>query len=160
MTRWPGGRASESEWRGLGSILIFVIEQAIYKFIRITYSSYAYPYIENWDGFVMLYFQPMEEIKHNGENFKYVLVIKKDGKTTRTEILDWRVGQKEIETDQIYSPYEIYVEAHNMEGTFEEPAVVHIGYSGEGSEFIVKVFQYWHGIKKTCPCDIQIFPKL
>ena len=77
----------------------------------------------------------MEEIKHNGENFKYVLVIKKDGKTNRTEISDWRVGQKEIETGQIYAPYEIYVEAYNKEGTYDRPAFVHVGYTGEDSEY-------------------------
>ena len=76
----------------------------------------------------------MPEIQHNADNFKYVLTIKKDGKTTKHEIYDWQENQKEINYGDVYSPYEIYVEAHNTLGPYSRPAVVHIGYTGEDSE--------------------------
>ena len=76
----------------------------------------------------------MTEIEHNADNFKYVLVIKKNGITNRTEISDWRENQKEINYDLVYSPFEIYVEAYNEMGTYARPAVVHIGYTGEDSK--------------------------
>ena len=76
----------------------------------------------------------MKEIDHNADNFKYVLVIKKDGKTTRQEISDWTETQKEIDYGLVYTPFEIYVEAHNALGTYSRPAVIHIGYTGEDSE--------------------------
>ena len=41
--------------------------------------------------------QQMKEIDRNADNFKYVLVIKKDGITTSYEISDWTVTQKEID---------------------------------------------------------------
>lgn len=88
-------------------------------------------------GVLIIKWDRMPEIEHNGDNFKYVLVIKKDGKTNRTEISDWKENQKEIDTGQIYTPYEIYVEAYNKEGTYERPAVVHFGYTGEDKPLVV-----------------------
>ena len=83
---------------------------------------------------ILIILQQMKEIDHNADNFKYVLVIKKDGKTTRQEISDWTETQKEIDYGLVYTPFEIYVEAHNALGTYSRPAVIHIGYTGEDSE--------------------------
>lgn len=76
----------------------------------------------------------MPEIEHNGPSFRYNLVIKKDGKMNKTEIYDWTENKKEIYIGSVYEPYEIFVEAENEKGQCSEPAVLHIGYTGEAGK--------------------------
>lgn len=73
----------------------------------------------------------MPEIEHNGPGFKYVLFIKKDGKTNATEIHDWKETVREMDMGQIYEPYEIFVKAKNDLGDCPDPAIIHTGYTGE-----------------------------
>ncbi|XP_060569116.1 neuroglian-like isoform X2 [Ruditapes philippinarum] len=84
-------------------------------------------------GWLIIKWDKMPEIEHNGPGFRYNLFIKKDGKTNKTEIYDWEENKKEIYIGSVYEPYEIFVEAENEEGSCSEPAVLHIGYTGEAA---------------------------
>ena len=75
----------------------------------------------------------MKEIDHNADNFKYVLVIKKDGMMTSYEISDWTVTQKEIDYGLVYTPFKVYVEAQNALGACSRPVTILTGYTGEDS---------------------------
>lgn len=82
-------------------------------------------------GWLIIKWDVMPEIEHNGPGFRYILNIKKDGVLNKTEISDWKENTKSFFLNQIYEPYEIFVEARNELGMFPEPALVHIGYTGE-----------------------------
>ncbi|XP_052211917.1 neuroglian-like isoform X2 [Dreissena polymorpha] len=82
-------------------------------------------------GWLIINWDRMTEIEHNGDKFKYVLTVKHNGVKNVTEILDWKQNQLRVYSGKFYEPYEIYVEAENSKGKFSEPAVIHLGYSGE-----------------------------
>lgn len=84
-------------------------------------------------GWLIIKWDEMPEIEHNGPGFRYNLVIKKNGKTNTSEITDWTENLKEIYIGSVYEPYEIFVEAENEKGQCSDPAVVHIGYTGEAA---------------------------
>ena len=80
----------------------------------------------------------MPKINHNGDGFKYIIHIKKDGKTNSTTISDWRTNRKEFNFGTIFEPYEVYVEAKNDVGVCTEIAILHTGYTGEAGLYDIK----------------------
>ncbi|XP_053377458.1 neuroglian-like isoform X2 [Mercenaria mercenaria] len=84
-------------------------------------------------GWLIIKWDKMPEIEHNGPGFRYDLVIMKNGKKNTTEIYDWTENKKEIYIGSVYEPYEIFVDAVNEIGPCNDPAVVHIGYTGEAA---------------------------
>ncbi|XP_053408166.1 aminopeptidase Ey-like isoform X2 [Mercenaria mercenaria] len=87
-------------------------------------------------GWLIVKWDRMEEIEHNGPGFRYNLIIKEDGRTIKTEIYDWTVNKQEIYMGTVYEPYEIHVEAENEKGPCPYRTVMHIGHSGEAAPLI------------------------
>ena len=74
----------------------------------------------------------MYPIEHNGPEFAYILKYKKDYDTSLTtiEISDDAETCKEIQTNDIYKKYTVYVLARNVEGLSGKPQIKYTGYSG------------------------------
>jgi receptor-type tyrosine-protein phosphatase zeta len=85
---------------------------------------------------LVIIWEPMERIDHNGENFKYVVSYRQrkiPGAPVReTEVTDYRQSELVVPNQNIFSEYEISVRAKNDIGLAPENTVQRkIGYSGE-----------------------------
>ena len=89
----------------------------------------------------------MPEIEHNGPGFRYMLNIEKDGKSNSSYIYDWKETVRELDMGLIYEPYDIYVKAENNEGMCKEPAIIHIGYTGEAGMYAQFASHFKHSWK-------------
>ncbi|XP_060602695.1 aminopeptidase Ey-like isoform X2 [Ruditapes philippinarum] len=83
-------------------------------------------------GWLIVKWDAMPEIEHNGPGFRYKLAVSKDEHITNIEVNDWRETTREIHTGFVNEPYLITVAAVNDVGECHVPPVEYLGYSGQG----------------------------
>ena len=77
----------------------------------------------------------MPMIEHNGDQFKYILTIAETGLTPKNvEISDWQKANYTMNTNNIFTAYNITIKAHNEKGDSTAELKPIIGYSGEDSK--------------------------
>lgn len=80
----------------------------------------------------------MPPIEHNGQQFKYILTIQREGQgldqVTPVTISDWSTFRYEKQTNDIFVPYMITIKANNEAGDSTAPVQEHRGWSAEDSE--------------------------
>ncbi|XP_041349056.1 neuroglian-like isoform X2 [Gigantopelta aegis] len=91
--------------------------------------------------YLIVEWEPMSKIDHNGEDFKYEIIVQELGSNGNGVLRyiedDYTVGRKEIPVNTIYKPYRITVKAKNRIGEpLKKPKAV-IGYSGEAAPIVV-----------------------
>ncbi|WAR24982.1 NRG-like protein [Mya arenaria] len=82
-------------------------------------------------GWLIINWDRMPEIEHNGDNFHYKVTYTLVGQKNSSAIFDWRENEKRVNTGLFYEPVQVYVEAVNDEGSYSKPASVTFGYTGE-----------------------------
>ncbi|XP_048738673.2 neuroglian-like isoform X2 [Ostrea edulis] len=77
----------------------------------------------------------MPPIEHNGQQFKYILTIQREGQgldqVIPVTISDWKTFRYEKQTNDIFVPYLITVKANNEIGDSSSSVVEKTGYSAE-----------------------------
>ena len=80
-------------------------------------------------------------IEHNGDQFKYILTIAETGLTPKNvEISDWQKANYTMNTNNIFTAYNITIKAHNEKGDSTAELKPIIGYSGEDSKCKNNIF--------------------
>lgn len=81
----------------------------------------------------------MPPIEHNGQQFKYILTIQREGQgldqVIPVTISDWKTFRYEKQTNDIFVPYLITVKANNEIGDSRLSVVEKTGYSAEESQY-------------------------
>lgn len=82
--------------------------------------------------------QPMPPIEHNGQQFKYILTIQREGQgldqVTPVTISEWSQFRYEKQTNDIFTPYLITIKANNEAGDSTAPVQEYRGFSAEDSK--------------------------
>lgn len=80
----------------------------------------------------------MPPIEHNGQQFKYILTIQREGQgldqVTPVTISEWSRFRYEKQTNDIFTPYLITIKANNEAGDSTAPVQEHRGFSAEDSK--------------------------
>ncbi|KAL5005618.1 hypothetical protein ScPMuIL_016776 [Solemya velum] len=90
--------------------------------------------IGNQTDYLVVQWQAMPRLLHNGEGFMYRLTYKKLGSINPGKpvlIRDWHTTEKKIETGDVFTRYEVTVTAVNDLGDSTEAAAKHTLYSSE-----------------------------
>ncbi|KAK7474746.1 hypothetical protein BaRGS_00034039 [Batillaria attramentaria] len=94
-------------------------------------------------GYLVIEWDKMEKVEHNGPDFRYVITWRAEDDTTveSYEESNWETVRKEVKVDDIYKPYVVTVAAKNSKGTpLMQPKEVK-GFSGEAKpEVMVEDF--------------------
>lgn len=85
---------------------------------------------------LVIVWQPIEPMEHNGENFHYLVGYKRDDMMNAIveEIKNWRTSEIVITNQPTFAQYEIYVKSINIIG--QAPVALlrrRFGYSGQGT---------------------------
>ncbi|CAL1526256.1 unnamed protein product [Lymnaea stagnalis] len=94
---------------------------------------------EQFTGYLVVKWTPMDEMQHNGPEFHYLVEVKgpDDEEFTSYKVDDPRASEKRIEVGDIYKPYEIKVRAANQVGkSMKNPDTI-TGRSGEAAPIVV-----------------------
>ncbi|XP_033745702.1 neuroglian-like [Pecten maximus] len=95
--------------------------------------------IDNKPNFLIIEWDAMEPTLHNAPGFFYKLTARNinTGKQHTFVIDDYMETRKEIQTNDIYEEYEIYVMAFNEIGKAVTPPLTNIGHSGMSAPNVV-----------------------
>ena len=89
----------------------------------------------------------MPQIQQNGEGFRYILEVKREGFETQVQpipIDDWRTFEYYHPAgSQTYEPYEISIRARNTVGFARQDPTRIRGFTGEDSKFSYSLWIYW-----------------
>ncbi|CAG5119260.1 unnamed protein product, partial [Candidula unifasciata] len=94
---------------------------------------------ESYTGFLVVKWNRVEQIDHNGPNFRYVVEVQEQGTQELQifEVNDYRITEKHIPVENIFRPYLIKVRSENQVGKATNDPVTYIGYSGEAPPLVV-----------------------
>ncbi|KAL5005694.1 hypothetical protein ScPMuIL_016852 [Solemya velum] len=90
--------------------------------------------IGNQTDYLVVQWEAMPRLLHNGEGFMYKLTYKKVGPSNHERAVlidDWHTTEKKIQTGDVFTPYEVTVAAMNDLGDSTEAAAKHTLYSSE-----------------------------
>jgi hypothetical protein len=81
----------------------------------------------------------MPPIEHNGQQFKYILTIEREGQgsdgVVPVTISDWQTFRYEKQTNDIFVPYTVTVKANNEMGDSSVSVEPYHGFSAEESQY-------------------------
>ncbi|KAJ8301652.1 hypothetical protein KUTeg_020639 [Tegillarca granosa] len=94
--------------------------------------------LDDTTGYLVVTWDRMEKMEHNGPNFQYVVLVRKKGGVFQPyAITDWEETRKEIPVDDIYGEYEVVVKAKNARGEPLADALTFTGFSGQAEPLAV-----------------------
>ncbi|XP_071147603.1 neuroglian-like isoform X2 [Mytilus edulis] len=97
-------------------------------------------------GYLVIEWTPMPPIDHGGRNFRYILKISKRGNVVVDEvttITNWRQSRYEFLSNDVYTPYNVTIQAaneHQSSSVYLKPNIIYSGESKPGPSMRIDNF--------------------